>query len=75
MMPWDFRKGKTVALPKTIGQPKTSGKNCDPSYPDFCIPSNSPDIDCKDISARRFRVLPPDPHKLDRDKDGVGCEN
>ena len=75
MMPWDFRKGKTVASPKTIKQPTTSGKNCDPSYPDFCIPPNSPDLDCKDISARRFRVLPPDPHKLDRDKDGVGCEN
>ncbi len=51
-----------------------SGKNCDPSYLDLCIPPNSPDRDCKDITAKRFRVLPPDPHKLDRDGDGIGCE-
>ncbi|MFN3347313.1 MAG: excalibur calcium-binding domain-containing protein, partial [Candidatus Bipolaricaulaceae bacterium] len=23
---------------------------------------------------RRFKVLPPDPHRFDRDGDGVGCE-
>ena len=45
---------------------------CDPSYPDVCIPP--PDLDCRDIPYRRFRVLPPDPHGFDRDRDGIGCE-
>ncbi|MBW4564620.1 MAG: hypothetical protein KME32_26535 [Mojavia pulchra JT2-VF2] len=46
----------------------------DRSYPDFCIPPNSADLDCPDIPYRRFRVVPPDPHGFDRDGDGVGCE-
>ena len=47
---------------------------CDPSYPDVCIPPPPPDLDCRDIPYRRFRVLPPDPHGFDRDRDGIGCE-
>lgn len=50
------------------------GKNCDPSYPDVCIPPPPPDLDCDEIPYRNFRVLPPDPHHFDRDKDGIGCE-
>lgn len=49
-------------------------QNCHPSYPDFCIPPPPPDLDCRDIGRKRFRVLPPDPHRLDADKDGIGCE-
>jgi micrococcal nuclease len=49
--------------------------NCDPAYPDVCIPPPPPDLDCGDIPNRNFRVLPPDPHRFDRDKDGIGCEN
>lgn len=49
--------------------------NCDPSYPDVCIPPPPPDLDCKDIPHRRFTVLQPDPHRFDRDKDGIGCES
>ena len=48
--------------------------NCDPSYPDVCIPPPPPDLDCKDVGHKRFRVLPPDPHRFDSDKDGIGCE-
>ena len=47
---------------------------CDPSYPDVCIPPPPPDLDCKDIPYRNFRVLPPDPHHFDADRDGIGCE-
>jgi hypothetical protein len=36
--------------------------NCDPSYPDTCIPSPPPNLNCGDISEKRFQVLPPDPH-------------
>jgi micrococcal nuclease len=53
-----------------------SGGNCEPAYPDFCIPppSSAGDLDCGDVEGRRFTVLPPDPHGFDRDADGVGCE-
>jgi micrococcal nuclease len=48
--------------------------NCHPSYPSVCIPGG-PDLDCGDVSARRFEVLPPDPHGFDGDHDGIGCES
>ncbi len=48
---------------------------CDPSYPDVCIPPPPPDLDCKDVPYRNFRVLDPDPHHFDGDKDGIGCES
>ena len=51
--------------------------NCDPSYPDFCIPPVPPDLDCTSpqIAGRKnFTVLRPDPHGFDADRDGVGCE-
>lgn len=48
---------------------------CDPSYPTLCIPPNSPDLNCPDIGVKDFPVRQPDPHRLDRDKDGVGCES
>lgn len=48
--------------------------NCSPSYPDVCIPPPPPDLDCGDISHRNFRVLQPDPHRFDGDRDGIGCE-
>lgn len=52
----------------------TAGR-CDPSYPGVCIPPAPPDLDCKDVSARHFRVLPPDPHRFDGNGDGFGCES
>jgi hypothetical protein len=50
------------------------GGRCDPAYPTVCIPPPPPDLDCKDIPYKNFKVLPPDPHRLDRDGDGIGCE-
>lgn len=54
---------------------------CDPSYPTVCIPIGAADYDCAGGSgngpnyiAGPLTVLPPDPHGLDRDGDGVGCE-
>jgi hypothetical protein len=49
--------------------------NCDPSYPDVCISSPPPDLDCGDIPDTDFTVLAPDPHGLDSEVDGIGCEN
>lgn len=51
------------------------GGTCDPSYPDVCIPPYPPDLDCGDISHRRFKVVGSDPHGFDGDNDGVGCES
>jgi len=53
--------------------PPATSANCHPSYPTVCLPY-PPDLDCGEISARRFPVLPPDPHRLDGDGDGIGCE-
>jgi hypothetical protein len=49
--------------------------NCDPSYPGVCIPPYPPDLNCGDISDKRFEVLPPDPHGFDGEGDGIGCES
>jgi hypothetical protein len=49
--------------------------SCDPSYPDFCIPPYSADLDCGQIPYIDFKVIQPDPHGFDRDNDGIGCES
>ncbi|MGE0569844.1 MAG: thermonuclease family protein [Dehalococcoidia bacterium] len=57
--------------------PPAAGGDCDPAYPDVCIApvASVGDLDCGDIPYRRFRVLPPDPHRFDADKNGLGCES
>jgi micrococcal nuclease len=62
------------APPEAPTAPPPSSDNCDASYPDFCIPPPPPDQDCKDIPQKNFKVLSPDPHRLDGDHDGIGCE-
>lgn len=54
---------------------KAKSDECDSSYPDFCIPSFPPDLNCGDIPQKRFTVLRPDQHRFDGDKDGIGCES
>ena len=58
--------------------PPPPPSNCDPSYPGVCIPPPPPDLDCPDVwriyGLRNFRVVPPDPHRFDADRDGIGCE-
>jgi micrococcal nuclease len=49
-------------------------ERCDPAYPDVCIPSPPPDLDCADVVFRRFRVEATDPHNFDGDHNGLGCE-
>lgn len=55
----------TVALPPVnqggVTGGNTGGGNCDPAYPTVCIPPPPPDLDCGDISIRRFQVNPPGP--------------
>lgn len=61
----------------TIPSSNSASAGCEPAYPDVCIPPRSElgDLDCGDISERRFTVLPPDPHNFDGEHDGVGCES
>jgi micrococcal nuclease len=65
-----------IPVPSPTPPPTARPANCDPSYPDVCIPSPPPDLDCADVAPLcRFRVLPPDPHQFDLgDGDGLGCE-
>ena len=60
--------------PASTPRPVVGGGRCDPSYPTVCIPPPPPDLDCKDVPYRNFRVLPPDPHHFDGGGDGLGCE-
>jgi hypothetical protein len=69
-----IRKDIEVTPPPTPIPTQTQAPNCDPSYPTVCIPPPPPDLDCGDITFRRFTVLPPDPHNFDSDHDGIGCE-
>jgi hypothetical protein len=48
--------------------------DCDPSYSNHCLPLSTPNIDCNEISYRKFEVIPPDPHRF-IDKDSNGCES
>ena len=54
--------------------PGASSGKCDPNYSGACIPSPPPDLDCSDITARRFRIVGTDVHRFDSDGDGIACE-
>ena len=61
-----------VALaPATHAQ---SRSNCHPSYVNVCVPPPPPDLDCPDIDGCDIQVVGSDPHRLDRDHDGLACE-
>jgi hypothetical protein len=50
---------------------------CDERYPDVCIPPPGPVLDCDAVTYKNIKVNPPgpdDPHGLDPDGDGMGCE-
>lgn len=51
---------------------------CDPNYAGACVPPHPPDLDCAELRALGLslpvRVVGDDPHRLDGDGDGYGCE-
>ena len=61
--PAEFRRGQCA-----------NRSHCESSYPEICIPVGSPDLDCGEVPYRNIRVVGNDPHRFDRDGDGVGCE-
>src|SRR5215217_2494069 len=70
---------QTVAQSGQTRQVEEAGQvgqtECDPSYPDVCIASPPPNLNCHDEGVpENFQVLSPDPHDFDRDSDGIGCE-
>lgn len=65
----------TTALPLLPPTPPPAAPaNCDSSYPTVCIRPPPPDLDCADVPYKNFRVLQPDPHRFDGNRDGFGCE-
>jgi len=58
-----------------------SAANCDPNYEGACLKPDSADYDCEGGSGDGpdytgpVRVVGDDPHDLDADGDGIGCQN
>jgi hypothetical protein len=51
--------------------------DCDPSYPDLCIPPAPPYLNCDyvyGLGKSHITVYAPDPHGFDGNGDGIGCE-
>ena len=66
--------GNTVKPQPQPARAPGSSSRCDANYRGACIPSPPPDLDCGQISARRFRVVGVDVHRFDSDGDGIACE-
>jgi len=68
-----------------MATPVFAQSECDRAYPqtvsgqEICIPPPPPDLDCSDLPKKLgirepIAVRSPDPHRFDRDRDGIGCE-
>jgi hypothetical protein len=64
-------KPQNTSTPKPVTQ--TTSQQCDSNYTP-CVPYVSYDLNCPDIGFR-VSVIGTDRHKLDNDKDGIGCES
>jgi hypothetical protein len=56
-----------------------AAQGCDPSYPELCVGAY-PDLDCIDVGYpvtvyHDSAIGAFDPHGLDADYDGIGCES
>lgn len=49
-------------------------EDCDAAYPTVCVPSPPPYLGCGDIAEHGFKVEGNDPHLLDPDRNGLGCD-
>lgn len=61
--------------PQNAAKPIADGQKCDVNYYG-CIPPFPPDLNCSDLEKMGLvpvRVKGIDVHKLDRDRDGLGC--
>jgi micrococcal nuclease len=71
---WGGCGGIDVPLypPTQPDEPQSVGGNCQAGY-DPCVPPYPPDVDCDDLDGP-IRVTGDDPHGLDRNGNGAGCE-
>ena len=69
---WDATQ-RAVRAAQAAAPTTTTDSSCDPSYPAMCIRNDEEDLDCSNIGATGFVVVPPDRHGLDTDHDGFGC--
>jgi micrococcal nuclease len=67
------RADASARRPAPAAPAGSSRAGCDPNYSGACVPLTSTDLDCADV-ARPVRVVGADPHRLDGDGDGWGCE-
>lgn len=69
--------GRTTAPSRTVAAappaPRVEGERCDPNYRGACVPPYPPDIDCDAIGVP-VQIVGADPHNLDGDGNGRGCE-
>jgi uncharacterized protein YraI len=73
----DVVVAEPVAAEPVSEEPVPLAADCDPSYPDLCIPAGSADLNCDyvfGLGLSHITVYPPDPHGFDGNSDGVGCE-
>ena len=69
-------KAPPVTAPPTTEPAPPPQNDCDPAYPNDCLPPPPPDLDCADIGHRvEVDHQYGDPHRLDADGDGVGCDS
>ena len=84
--PLQTRQGRpttpTRPAPPAMPPPTNTGSgNCHPSYTGACLDPNASDYDCQGGSGNgplytgRVSVVGPDDYGLDRDGDGLGCED
>lgn len=81
---------KLVPKPRTGIKPQTAsitqppaGAGCHPSYSGECLPADASDVDCLGgdgngpvyTKTKNIFVVGSDDFDLDRDKDGIGCED
>jgi hypothetical protein len=66
------------APPASTPEPTSSAEDAHPEPDDrdpYAYPAwNGIDLDCADVG-HRVKVTGDDPHRLDRDRDGWGCES
>jgi micrococcal nuclease len=77
-MPWDFRQAQ-----QSLNLPHKPTRTIPPTKPNQQLRdrrSIARDLDCKDFKTQReaqavLNADPSDPHRLDRDRDGIACES
>lgn len=68
------RRGPAPTPSPTPAPTTPAPQRCDPNYSGACVPVYPPDVDCADVGTTVY-VIRDDPHGLDGDGDGVGCES